>query len=60
MATIRTNCPKAAVRADPFHVIKLAGDALDELRRANWQQLRETGLGSSHFLPIAGWGKRCY
>ena len=35
-------CPNADVCADPFHVIKLAGDALDELRRADWQRLRET------------------
>ena len=38
---IRHYCPNAAVCADPFHVIKLAGDALDELRRAEWQRLRE-------------------
>ncbi len=26
--------------ADPFHVVKLVGDALDEVRRNLWQQLR--------------------
>lgn len=35
-------CPQAAICADPFHVVKLAGEALDELRRADWQRLRET------------------
>ena len=41
LAVIRAHCPRAAVCADPFHVIKLAGEALDELRRADWQRLRE-------------------
>jgi transposase len=50
LATIKTNCPTAAVCADPFHVIKLAGDALDELRRANWQQLRETDPDRAKWL----------
>jgi transposase len=50
LATIRTNCPTAAVCADPFHVIKLAGDALDELRRANWQKLRETDPDRAKWL----------
>ena len=37
---IRTFAPQAAICADPFHVIKLAGEALDALRRADWQRLR--------------------
>jgi transposase len=41
LAVIRDACPKAAICADPFRVIKLAGEALDELRRADWQRLRE-------------------
>ncbi len=41
-AVIARYCPDAAICADPFHVVKLAGDALDELRRADWQRLRET------------------
>jgi transposase len=32
--------PTAAICADPFHVIKLAGEALDALRRSDWQRLR--------------------
>jgi transposase len=42
MAAIRTHCPHAAICADPFHVIKLAGAALDEVRRGMWQDLRRT------------------
>ena len=38
----RAYCPHARICADPFHVIKLANQALDELRRGLWQQLRET------------------
>ena len=38
----RTYCRRARICADPFHVIRLAGQALDELRRGLWQQLRET------------------
>jgi transposase len=42
MSAIRTHCPRAAICADPFHVIKLAGAALDEVRRGMWQELRRT------------------
>ena len=38
----RTWCPNARICADPFHIIKLAGQALDELRRGLWQSLRDT------------------
>jgi transposase len=38
----RTYCPKARICADPFHVMKLAGQALDELRRGLWQELRDS------------------
>jgi len=34
------HAPQAIVCADIFHVVKLAGDALDEARRDLWQQLR--------------------
>ena len=33
------HAPQAVICADPFHVIKLVGDALDEVRRDLWQQL---------------------
>lgn len=29
-------CPQATVCLDPFHVVKLATDALDEVRREVW------------------------
>ena len=34
------HAPQAIVCADPFHLVKLVGDALDEVRRELWQQLR--------------------
>ena len=38
---IAERCPNAAVCLDPFHVIKLATDALDEIRRAVWNEARK-------------------
>jgi transposase len=37
----RTHAPGARICADPFHVIKLAADALERVRRDAWQRLRE-------------------
>jgi transposase len=36
-------CPNAALCVDPFHVIKLATDALDEVRREVWNDARHGG-----------------
>lgn len=38
--TAEGHAPQAVVCADPFHLVKLVGDALDEVRRDLWQQLR--------------------
>ena len=38
---IAERCPGAQVCLDPFHVVKLATDALDEIRRAIWNQARK-------------------
>ena len=35
------HAPQALVCADVFHLVKLVGDALDEVRRDLWQQLRK-------------------
>jgi len=43
------HAPQAIICADPFHVVKLVGDALDEVRRNLWQQLRK--------LPDDRWAK---
>jgi transposase len=38
---IRARARQALICADPFHVVRLAGDALDALRRQDWQRLRK-------------------
>lgn len=38
--TAEGHAPQAIVCADIFHLVKLVGDALDEVRRDLWQQLR--------------------
>jgi transposase len=40
---VAERCPNAAVCLDPFHVIKLATDALDEIRREVWNEARRAG-----------------
>jgi transposase len=40
---IAERCPQAAICLDPFHVIKLATDALDEIRREVWNEARRAG-----------------
>jgi transposase len=38
--TVRARAPKATLCFDPFHVVKLATDALDAVRRQVWQSAR--------------------
>ncbi|MFV0315610.1 MAG: ISL3 family transposase [Microthrixaceae bacterium] len=38
--TTEGHAPNAVICADPFHVVKIVGDALDEVRRDLWQTLR--------------------
>jgi transposase len=40
---VAERCPNAVLCVDPFHVVKLAGDALDEVRREVWNQARRAG-----------------
>ena len=40
---ISERCPGATVCLDPFHVVKLATDALDEIRREVWNEARKAG-----------------
>jgi transposase len=42
-SAITDRCPNATRCVDPFHVIKLATDALDEIRREVWNQARHQG-----------------
>lgn len=38
---VAQRCPHAVRVADPFHIVKWAGDALDEVRRDTWNQARQ-------------------
>ena len=40
---IAERCPNATVCLDPFHVVKLATDALDDVRREVWNEARRAG-----------------
>ncbi len=39
----RTACPRAELCLDPFHVVALATEALDEIRREVWNEARRAG-----------------
>jgi len=39
----REHAPQAVICIDPFHVVKLGNEALDEVRRDYWNQLRSAG-----------------
>jgi len=39
----RAHAPQAIICIDPYHVVQLANKALDEIRRAYWNELRSLG-----------------
>ncbi len=39
----REHAPQAIIAIDPYHVVQLANKALDEVRRAYWNELRQLG-----------------
>jgi len=47
--TAEDHAPQAIICADPFHCVKLVGDALDDVRRQLWNELRK--------LPDDRWAK---
>jgi transposase len=40
---ISERCPNAVICLDPFHIVKAATDALDEIRREVWNEARRAG-----------------
>ncbi len=40
---VAERCPNAIVCLDPFHIVKAATDALDEIRRELWNEARKAG-----------------
>ncbi|MDP9345239.1 MAG: ISL3 family transposase [Actinomycetota bacterium] len=52
----RANAPQAVVCIDSFHVAKLGGEALDEVRREYWNELRSLGdQGAAKRFKDARW-----
>jgi transposase len=41
--SVRANAPQAVICIDPYHVVQLANQALDEVRRGYWNELRSLG-----------------
>jgi len=42
-ASARKHAPQAVICIDPYHVVQLANQKLDEVRRAYWNELRQSG-----------------
>lgn len=40
---VSERCPNAVIALDPFHIVKAATDALDEIRRTVWNEARRSG-----------------
>jgi len=53
---VAEQCPQATLCLDPFHVVKLATDALDEVRREVWNDARRRGdTAGARWLKGARW-----
>jgi transposase len=53
---VTERCPSATQCMDPFHVVKWATDALDELRRQEWRTLKNAGFpGTARIAKNARW-----
>jgi transposase len=52
----RNTCPRATLCLDPFHIVALASDALDQVRREVWNEARRAGDASgARWLKGARW-----
>jgi transposase len=45
--SVRDHAPQATIVIDNYHVVQLATKALDEVRRAHWNELRQAGQGDA-------------
>jgi len=53
---VAKECPQATLCLDPFHVVKLATDALDQVRREVWNEARKAGdTTGARWLKGARW-----
>jgi transposase len=55
---IAEHAPNARVCVDPFHVVALSGEALDTLRRQEWQRLRRKDPERAVWLKGTRWALR--
>jgi transposase len=53
--SIKAKAPDATRCIDPFHVVKLATDALNKVRRATWQQMRTLDPAKAKTFKGARW-----
>jgi transposase len=55
-AALAEHCPRALVCMDPFHLVQLAGEALDEVRREIWNRARRAkDAAGARWLKGARW-----
>lgn len=54
-AAIRANAPGAEVCLDPFHVVKLAGDAVDQVRRDEWNAHGRSTTNAGKWVKGTRW-----
>jgi transposase len=55
LKSVTTKAPNATVCIDPFHVVALASDALDQVRRQVWNQLRAVDPDKAKKFKGARW-----
>lgn len=58
LPVIRRQAPRAAICADPFHLVQMAHFALDRLRTRSWQQLRKADPEAARWLKGARFALR--
>jgi transposase len=54
-ASVTDRAPQAVICYDPFHVVKLGTEALNTVRRTEWQQLRELDPAAAKTFKGARW-----
>jgi transposase len=53
--SVTEHAPQASIAIDPFHAVKLVGDALDTERRTAWNDLRATDPAAAKKFKGARW-----
>jgi transposase len=53
--SVTEHAPQATIAIDPFHAVKLVGDALDVVRRQTWNELRDLDPEQARKFKGARW-----